>query len=137
MPHLEDLAFYRALIAYGARVRHSDRVRVWTSARRVGRAGAGLAHEMARMDGLAADGLPLLVESARHAGARLADLGRWRRRHPGCPPPLALTDAPHPLPLGAEQDVGCALVDVRALAERLAALPLEARLDLAPDHLAA
>ncbi len=137
VPHLEDLEFYRALVACGARVRHSDRVRVWTSARRVGRTGAGLAHEMARMDGLAADGLLLFVESATHAGARLADLGRWRLRHPNCPPPTFLTEAPHPLPLGAQQDVGLALVGTLALAERLATLPLEARLDLAPDRRAA
>ncbi len=137
VPHLEDLEFYRALVSCGARVRHSDRVRVWTSARRIGRAGAGLAHEMARMDGLAADGLPLLVESAAHAGARLADLGRWRLRHPDCPPPVSLTEAPHPLPPGAQQDVGLALVGTLDLAERLEHLPLEARLDLAPTRLAA
>lgn len=133
VPHLEDLEFYRALVACGARVRHSDRVRVWTSARRVGRAGAGLAQEMARMDGLAADGLPLLVESAAHAGARLVDLGRWQQRQPGRPPPVALTEAPHPLPLAAQQDVGLALVGALALAERLARLPVEARLDV-PAH---
>ncbi len=137
VPHLEDLEFYRALVACGARVRHSDRVRVWTSARRVGRAGAGLAHEMARMDGLAADGLPLLVESAAHAGARLADLGRWRLRHPDCPPPVSLTEAPHPLPSSAQQDVGGALADMLSLAERLEQLSFEARLDLAPARLAA
>lgn len=133
VPHLEDVAFYHALLACGGRVRHSDRVRVWTSARTVGRTGVGLASEMARMDGLAADGLPLFVESASHAGARLADVGRWRLRHPGEPPPVHLYEAPHPLPFGAEQDVAAALAGTRFLVKRLTAIPAHVRLDTLPS----
>lgn len=42
-PHLEDLAFYRALLRIDARVRHSRRVRVTTSGRRVARVSGGFA----------------------------------------------------------------------------------------------
>ncbi len=128
VPALEDVAFVRALVAAGGRVRHSDRVRVWTSARRVGRAHGGLAHEMARWAALAASGAPLLVESADHAAARFVRLGRWQRAHPGTPAPPALADAPWPLPPGSAQDVARALPTLRAIAARLQALPAETRL---------
>ena len=127
---LEDVAFVRALAATGARLRHSDRVRVWTSARRVGRASDGLACEMARWERRADRGLPLLVEPADDAVARLVRLGRWRAAHPGAAPPPALADAPHPL--GAAEPVERALVGVRAHAARLAALDLPARLAVRP-----
>ncbi len=126
VPALEDVALVRALQASGARVRHSDRVRVWTSARRVGRASDGLACEMARWERLAELGRPLLVESADAAVARLVRLGRWRRDHASAPPPLALTDAPHPL-VHAEP-VERALAGLRAHAARLAARPFPDRL---------
>ena len=128
---LEDLAFVDALRATGARLRHSDAVRVWTSARRAGRAADGLACEMARWERLSAVGRPLVVESAAHAGARLVRLGRYVRDHGG-PPPRALAEAPWPIPTHAGDEVGRALAGLRLLASRLAALPLHARLAEVP-----
>ena len=135
-PCLEDVAFVRALARAGARLRHSDRVRVWTSARVVGRTCAGLSTEMARMAHLAETGQPLLVESAAHAAERLRRLGLWRRDCVGIVPPLDLTEAPYPIPTDAEQEVGAALRDLRTLAERLDSCPPDARL-AAPRRLAA
>jgi len=127
VPALEDVAFYHALLATGARVRHSDRVRVWTSARRVGRAHGGLAHEMARWDALARRGDPLVVESADHAVDRLTRLGRWRLAHPGAAPPACLLTPPGSPATGTLEEVGRALCGLRAHAERLRALSPEAR----------
>jgi hypothetical protein len=45
-PMLEDLAFYRALVAAGMRFRHEPRVRVYTSARTQGRAPIGLSEQL-------------------------------------------------------------------------------------------
>jgi cellulose synthase/poly-beta-1,6-N-acetylglucosamine synthase-like glycosyltransferase len=59
---LEDVAFYNELIACGARVRHSLRVRVWTSARVQSRARGGFADHVAIFTADGASGAPLLVE---------------------------------------------------------------------------
>jgi glycosyltransferase involved in cell wall biosynthesis len=44
--HFEDIAFYQALIHHDVRLRHSNRVRVFTSARLTGRARFGLSREL-------------------------------------------------------------------------------------------
>jgi hypothetical protein len=60
----EDVAFYDALLAVDARFRHSPAVRVYTSARVLGRAQAGLSHRLAQLEQLGKTHQPMLVESA-------------------------------------------------------------------------
>ena len=90
----EDIALVHALWADGRRVRHSARVKVWTSARTDGRAGGGLAHDLARWSAHAADGTEPRVEPAAQAERRLARLALWCHAHPGCPAPIDLLDTP-------------------------------------------
>ena len=60
----EDVAFYEALMRVDARFRHSPQVRVFTSARVVGKTQAGLANRLAQLMDLGAKQQHLLVESA-------------------------------------------------------------------------
>jgi hypothetical protein len=94
----EDVALYRALVRAGERFRHSERVRVFTSARAFGRAEGGLADAIACWQGLAQTHTPVMVESATAADERLRKLGRWVYDSPGTPPPDLLSATPPPTP---------------------------------------
>ena len=128
----EDVALYRALVAAGVAVRHSDRVRVDTSARSVGRAEGGLADAFSFWAGRVASGRPVTVEPADAAEARLARLGVWRAAHPGAPPPDDLATTPDD---GAEE-ITLAIAGLRAHAARLGGLSLAERLDAARQRAA-
>ncbi|MGL4883785.1 MAG: glycosyltransferase, partial [Waterburya sp.] len=60
----EDVAFYQALVRADAHFRHSTRVRVYTSARMLGRAPAGLAKRLKELNDMGHQHQSLLVESA-------------------------------------------------------------------------
>jgi glycosyltransferase involved in cell wall biosynthesis len=60
----EDVAFYQALRRADARFRHSTQARVYTSARMVGRAPAGLAKRLNELNNMGHKYQSLLVESA-------------------------------------------------------------------------
>jgi glycosyltransferase involved in cell wall biosynthesis len=60
----EDVAFYQALVRADAHFRHSTRVRVYTSARMLGRAPAGLAKRLKELNDMGHQHKSLLVESA-------------------------------------------------------------------------
>ncbi len=122
----EDIALVHALWAAGRRVRHSGRVRVWTSARTNGRAQGGLAHDVARWTDHADDGTEPAVEPAGHAEHRLARLALWIDGSPRLPPPIELLDTP---PAGADgQPVTLAIADLRRRIAHLRALAPPARL---------
>ena len=75
LPHretLEDMALHEALHLVDARIRHSPRVRVWTSARRQGRVGRGLSTQLQAWDDHTA---PPLVERV----CLIEQLLKWRR----------------------------------------------------------
>ncbi len=112
-PMHEDIALVHALWADGRRVRHSARVRVWTSARAVGRASGGLAHDVARWTAHAEAGTEPTVETAAACERRLARLALARSRDPDRPPPVVLLDTP-PAPPDGGQPISAALADLRA-----------------------
>ena len=62
---LEDAALYAALLRVDARFRHSPRVRVFTSARRVGRCRVGLSNQLNEWKKIGESGAEFLVEAAR------------------------------------------------------------------------
>lgn len=62
-PWLEDVAFYDALVAIDARIRHSPDVRVTTSARAQGRTGFGFAVQLQRWEEMDHTHEPFMVES--------------------------------------------------------------------------
>lgn len=62
-PWLEDVAFYEALVRADARIRHSPKVQVTTSARLSGRTEFGFAVQLAQWRALNGAGTPHLVES--------------------------------------------------------------------------
>ena len=111
-PMYEDIALVHALWAAGRRVRHSARVRVWTSARAVGRAGGGLAADVTRWTAHAHVGTEPLVEPAACAERRLAELALRRARRPPAPPAVYLIDTPPARP-GAGQPISEAIADLR------------------------
>ena len=117
VPTSEDVALVRAVEAVGGRVRHSDRVRVATSARRVGRASGGLADAFQWWAGLASGGGVPTVESGAEAEVRLARLAVWRSLHPGAPDPVSLVETPP----GAAP-INRVLLDLRARADHAAGL---------------
>ena len=119
----EDVALYRALVQAGVAVRHSDRVRVRTSARTAGRASGGLADAFAWWADCVATRCAVTVESAADADARLAKLGRWRQRHAGAPPERLSTT-----PDGGDQEITAAIAGLRARAHALSGLSLAERL---------
>jgi len=61
--YLEDVAFYTALVRNDVRLRHSNRVKVFTSARLCGRAQAGLSAELRSWKKRGKNGLKMPVES--------------------------------------------------------------------------
>jgi len=71
VPDLEDIALCRSLLRVDARVRHSPRVRAWTSGRLHGRASRGLSWQLREWTGMAVDGRGVLVEHPRTTGTRL------------------------------------------------------------------
>ncbi len=77
----EDVALYRALLRVNARFRHSPRVRVTTSARQVGRAQNGLAHQLKEWATMGVEQQPFLVEPAGAIVARLQARHELRRLH--------------------------------------------------------
>ena len=87
----EDVALVRAVRAAGGRVRHSPRVRAYTSARSVGRAHGGLADAFRGWAEHVREGRPVWVESADAAERRLAApaLGRASVAPPATPPPCS------------------------------------------------
>ncbi len=123
----EDVALYRAMVESGARFRHSDRVRVFTSGRMIGRAEGGLADAIGWWHARAWDGAPVLVESAAAAEARLLQLGFWCRDNPEEIPPAALIVTPDPPPSGQAAEIHATLLALRARIEALRPLSLAAR----------
>jgi len=61
--HLEDIAFYRALLRHDIRIKHSMKVRVMTSARLIGRARYGLSKTLSDWCESGPRGVNSLVES--------------------------------------------------------------------------
>ncbi len=118
----EDVALYRALVEAGVAVRHSDRVRVRTSARTAGRASGGLADAFTWWAECVASGCEVTVEPACDADARLAALGRWRQRHDGAPPERLATTP------DGDQEITAAIAGLRARAQALSGLSLAERL---------
>ena len=126
-PMHEDIALVHALWSAGRRVRHSARVRVYTSARSCGRAAGGLADDVARWAAHAAAGTEPSVEPAEAAERRLAGLAVDRARWPGAPPDRLRMDTPQARP-GAAQPVSLAIADLRRRVAVLRALSPDARL---------
>jgi hypothetical protein len=89
LPTSEDVAFHRALVRVGARVRHSLLMRVTTSARQCGRASLGLADRLSQFQTLGQTRQAFLVEPAAAIEAKLlarADLRRyWQHYSAGQP----------------------------------------------------
>jgi len=125
----EDVALYRAIVQSGGRFRHSHRVRVYTSARVVGRAEGGLADAISWWHDRARDAAPVLVESAAAAETRLSQLGFWLMGNPASVPPAALTVTPEP-PTGQAAEIHATLRTLRERIETLRSLSLAARLEL-------
>jgi hypothetical protein len=124
----EDAALYRAIVASGGRFRHSDRVRVRTSARVLGRAEGGLADALGRWHDQANAARPVVVESAEHADERLRRLGLWCATFPNTPLPLALLETPEPPPLGHSAELRETLNMLRERIFALRPVPLYERL---------
>ena len=123
----EDVALVDALRAAGARIRHSPRVRVRTSARATGRAEGGLADAFAWWAGQAAAGREPAVEPAADAERRLAALGLWAAAHPGAPHPSCWRTTPPAAP-GRAQPLPHAIAGLRARIAKLRRLSLAERL---------
>ncbi|WP_017298796.1 glycosyltransferase [Nodosilinea nodulosa] len=89
LPTGEDVAFHKALLALGARVRHSVLMRATTSARQQGRASLGLADRLAQFQHLSQRQQVFLVEPGAAVEAKLRarrDLRRyWRCYSTGRP----------------------------------------------------
>ncbi len=71
LPQEEDVALYQRLQQIDAKIRHSPDVRVFTSARRVGRATGGLAELMEKLTELSAERRAVLVEPPAITEARI------------------------------------------------------------------
>ena len=120
----EDTALVNALRRSGRRLRHSPRVRVYTSARASGRASGGLAAAFAFWSDCVQAGREPLVEPAADAERRLAAFGRSRANAPDAPPPIDLIDTPDIQ--GAPLAV--VIADLRRAIARLRPLSLHTRL---------
>ncbi len=75
----EDVAFHRAIVKAGAKVRHSALMRVTTSARRQGRATLGLADRLSQFQTLGQRQESFWVESAAEVEAKLLARQHLRR----------------------------------------------------------
>jgi len=125
----EDVALHHAIVRSGGKFRHSHRVRVYTSARMIGRAQGGLADAIGWWHARARDGAPVLVESAAAAEARFLMLGFWCRENPGRVPPAALVATPDPPAPGQAAEIHGTLLTLRDQIEALRPLSLAARLE--------
>jgi Glycosyl transferase family 2 len=72
VPFGEDEALYRGLLGIGARFRHSDRTKVFTSGRLLGRAAGGMATQLLTWAKAAATGEEILVAPPLEAAQRVA-----------------------------------------------------------------
>jgi hypothetical protein len=124
----EDAALYRAVVGSGGRFRHSYRVRVFTSARVLGRAEGGLAGALGSWRDQADAARPVLVESAEYAEARLARLGLWSATFPNTPPPFDLAEPPKSPPPEHFAELHETLNQLRRRICLLRSIPLEERL---------
>ena len=79
VPCLEDVALRRALLRIDARLRHSPRVRVTTSARRHGRAALGLASQLHEWADMAHGEAPHMVQAPAALAVRFRSRARLRR----------------------------------------------------------
>ncbi len=80
VPTSEDVAFHKAIVKVGAKVRHSPLMRVTTSARHQGRATLGLADRLSQFQAMGQRRQSFLVESAAEIKAKLLarrDLRRY------------------------------------------------------------
>lgn len=125
----EDVALKEAVEAIGGRVRHSDRVRVFTSARHDGRAAGGLASAFLFWEERARSGEPVLVEPAWHAERRWAAAAR--RSAADDPVPARLARTPEPDEAGAGEPIRRVVAQLRALTDSLHRMTLSERLDRA------
>jgi hypothetical protein len=89
LPSLEDVALYDALRRVGARIRHSPKVRVVTSARSEGRTGFGFAVQLRQWAEMGERGEPVLVESLESILARMAG---WKMEPDVVPIEVAIRD---------------------------------------------
>ncbi len=124
----EDVALYRAIVESGGRFRHSERVRVFTSARAIGRAQGGLADAIGWWEDQARAATPILVEPAADAEVRLATLGLWCAENPGGVPPGALTQTPDPSAVVQAAEIQVTLSALRKMVAELRTLSLSERL---------
>jgi hypothetical protein len=127
-PTSEDVALVAALTHGGFRLRHSDRVRVFTSARAAGRAEGGLADAFVFWEHVASAGVEPTVEPAACAARRLLALGCAQRG--GAPAP-AFAPTPEAAP-GASEPLPVAIAGLRRRIARWRPLSLDARLSLPP-----
>lgn len=85
--HLEDVAFYQALLRIDARFRHSLSVKVFTSARHIGRTTLGLSTQINEWTKMGRNNDDYLVESAaaieKRVLARKTLRGFWMRARAG------------------------------------------------------
>ena len=79
LPTGEDVAFHRAIVRAGAKVRHSALMRVTTSARRQGRATLGLADRLSQFQTLGQQQESFWVASAAEVEAKLLARHHLRR----------------------------------------------------------
>jgi Glycosyl transferase family 2 len=91
VPSSEDVALFRAIRRIDGRFRHSPQVRVWTSARLVGRAARGYADSFSRFARQVEAGIELTVEPAATLERRFRARSRLRalwalRVHGGAKP---------------------------------------------------
>jgi len=125
----EDVALYRAIVESGGRFRHSHRVRVYTSGRVTGRAQGGLADAIGWWGEQARGAIPVLVESAVAAEARLMQLGLWCRDNPASVPPAEHAVTPEPPPPGQTAEIHATISALRERIEALRTLSLATRLE--------
>lgn len=130
----EDVALHRAIVESGGRFCHSHRVRVYTSARVIGRAQGGLADAISWWHDQARDAAPVLVECAAVAETRLARLGLWCEDNPASIPPAVFTVTPEPPP-GQAAEIHATVRALRERIEALRPLSLATRLDQARSRL--
>ncbi|PSR18071.1 glycosyl transferase [filamentous cyanobacterium CCP3] len=91
LPTGEDVALHQALLAFGAKVRHSFLMKVTTSARQQGRASLGLADRLAQFQQLSQHQQVFLVEPGAAVEAKLRarrDLRRYWRHYSADQPAL-------------------------------------------------
>lgn len=132
----EDVALSHAVVRSGGLLRHSPTVRVYTSARMVGRAECGLADALGWWNSKAQSESPVVVETATAAESRFLELGIWCLDHPDEVPPFCLTTTPDEPPPGQAADVRTTLRELRERLEILRGLTLSARLQEPPRALA-